>query len=91
MEEQPQEVILSFDPVQGKYIKSLPLHESQEIILDNDDELEVKLLLYLTYDFNMELLSYGERVKVLKPDSLIEEMKTSYTEALNQYRGKNNK
>ena len=84
--EEPQEVILSFDPVQGKYIKSLPLHESQQIIIDNNTELQIKLFLYTTYDFEMELLSYGEYVKVLKPDSLIEVMKNRYSKALNIYR-----
>ena len=86
--EEPQEVILSFDPVQGKYIKSLPLHESQQILLDNNTELQIKLLLYVTYDFEMELLSYGEYVKVLKPESLIEGLKNRYRNALTRYRAK---
>lgn len=84
-DEEPQEVILSFGPDQGKYIKSLPLHESQQIIVDNNNELQIKLFLYVTYDFEMELLSHGEHVKVLKPDSLNEEMKTRYSKALAMY------
>lgn len=85
-DEEPQEVILSFDPVQGKYIKSMPLHESQQIIVDNDKELQIKLLLYVTYDFEMELLSFGENIKVLKPDSLIQKMKERYLKTLGRYR-----
>jgi predicted DNA-binding transcriptional regulator YafY len=81
----PQEVILSFDPFQGKYIKSLPLHESQEIIVDNEDELVVKLTLFLTYDLLMEILSYGEDVKVIQPDCLIVEIKNSYQNSLKHY------
>ena len=84
-DEEPQEVILSFDSIQGKYIKSMPLHESQQILVDNNDELQIKLLLYVTYDFEMELLSYGQYVKVLQPDSLINEMKSRYSNALLQY------
>jgi predicted DNA-binding transcriptional regulator YafY len=82
---EPQEVILSFDADQGKYIKSLPLHESQQIIVDNDHELQIRLFLYVTYDFEMELLSHGEHVKVLKPDSLVQEIKLNYSKALSQY------
>jgi len=85
-DEEPREVILSFDPIQGKYIKSMPLHDSQQILVDNDTELQIKLLMFVTYDFEMELLSYGEYVKVLKPESLIQEMKSRYGNALKRYR-----
>lgn len=61
----PQEIILSFDPFQGKYIKTLPLHESQVILKDNDDELLIKLTLFVTHDFFMEILSFGDNVKVM--------------------------
>ena len=86
LDEEPQEVILSFDPVQGKYIKTMPLHESQQILLDNSTELQIKLMVYITYDFMMELLSHGEHLKVIKPDSLIEGIKTSYSESLARYK-----
>lgn len=81
----PQEVILSFDPFQGKYIKSLPLHESQQILIDNEDELRVKLTLFVTHDFFMELLSYGKNLKVIEPESLIKDIKNSLQETLKQY------
>jgi predicted DNA-binding transcriptional regulator YafY len=83
--ENPSEVVLSFDSFQGKYIKSLPLHASQEIILDNADELRIRLAVYLTHDFLMELLSYGNTVKVIAPQELAEELQEQYQSALNQY------
>jgi len=82
----PETVILSFIPEQGKYIKSLPLHESQNILVDNDDELRVELRLHVTFDFVQELLSFGERVKVIQPESLIEEVVSSYEKSLSLYR-----
>lgn len=84
-EHQPHEVILSFDPFQGKYIKTLPLHESQVILKDHEEELLIKLTLFLTHDFLMEILSYGDNVKVIQPESLIEDLKTSYENALKLY------
>ena len=81
----PKKIILSFDPFQGKYIKSLPLHESQQILKDNDEELIIKLTLFITHDFFMEILSFGENVKVIKPDSLINDLKTALKNALNLY------
>ena len=80
-----EEVILSFDAIQGKYIKSLPLHETQEILIDDEHEVRIRLKVYLTFDFIMEILSHGENVKVIKPESLITELKHSYKNALKQY------
>ena len=81
----PEEVILSFDPFQGKYIKSLPLHESHVIMKDNADELVIKLTLFVTHDFFMEILSFGENVKVIQPANLISDLKRVYENALNLY------
>jgi predicted DNA-binding transcriptional regulator YafY len=80
-----EKVILSFHPVQGKYIKSMPMHESQVIIRDDEKELLISLTLYITLDFLMEILSFGEKVKVIKPLSLINTLKASYARSLNQY------
>ncbi|WP_409150276.1 helix-turn-helix transcriptional regulator [Sphingobacterium sp. BS-2] len=73
----PESVILSFNVFQGKYIKSLPLHDSQEILIDNDVELRIQLKLFITHDFFMELLSYGENLKVIEPQSLIHALKAT--------------
>ncbi|MDR1895386.1 MAG: WYL domain-containing protein [Prevotellaceae bacterium] len=81
----PCEVILSFTYLQGCYIKSLPLHETQEVILDTADELRIRLTVYLTHDFVMELLSYGDSVKVISPESLSLELQEQYESALGQY------
>jgi len=81
----PQEVVLSFTPVQGKYIKSLPLHQTQQIIIDNSKELRIKLKLYINQDFISELLSFGHNVKVLQPQSLISQLKDTLNDTLEKY------
>ncbi|MDP2455131.1 MULTISPECIES: YafY family protein [unclassified Kaistella] len=57
-------------PNQGEYIKSMPLHASQEIVKDTPDEIVVKVSLKPNWEFIMEILSYGEYVEVLEPQSL---------------------
>jgi len=84
--DKPQEVILSFTPFQGKYIKSLPLHESQQVLVDNELEFRIKLTLFITHDFIMELLSYGANLKVIEPVGLIDELKRVFRDALNLYK-----
>jgi predicted DNA-binding transcriptional regulator YafY len=71
---QPQEIVLAFNAEQGKYIKSYPLHESQEIVADTPAELRVRLQLFVTYDLIQEILSYGNRVKVVSPEALYYEI-----------------
>jgi predicted DNA-binding transcriptional regulator YafY len=84
-DEAPQDIILSFDPFQGKYIKTLPLHETQEVLIDNEEELQIKLKLCVTQDLIMELLSFGDDMKVLKPESLAEKIKKAHQKAFQQY------
>ena len=83
--DEPTEITLSFNAFQGKYIKTLPLHKTQQILLDTNDELQIKLKLYITHDFVMELLSFGENVKVLQPKALAKEIKTAHQKSLKRY------
>ncbi len=81
----PQTVILSLDPLQGRYIKSLPLHESQQVVSENEQEVRIKLKVCVTYDFIMEILSLGDRVTVIKPESLINRLQSIYKNTLKHY------
>lgn len=83
--EAPERIVLSFDPEQGKYIKSMPLHHSQQEVRNNDTEYRISLYLNITYDLIMELRSYGPRMKVLQPRQLIEELKKGLIETLDLY------
>lgn len=76
-----KKVELSFDPRQGKYIKTLPMHHSQEIIADNEEELRIMLYIIPNFEFKQQLLMHGDLVKVINPKSLIEEMKNTYQNA----------
>lgn len=80
-----QEIILSFEPEQGKYVKSFPLHASQKILIDNEKELHISIAVQVTYDLIMELLSYGHRVEVLSPDSLKLDLVKHYKKSLSYY------
>ena len=81
----PQEIILSFDYEQGQYIKTLPLHPSQKLLEDNEDEVRISLLLVPTYNFVMEICARSQYVKVLAPATLAEEVKEHLKKAYEQY------
>ncbi|MEI7724940.1 MAG: WYL domain-containing protein [Bacteroidota bacterium] len=84
----PQEIILSFEPFQGNYIKSYPLHKSQSVITDNEEELRIRLFLIITDDLVKEILSYAERVTVISPKSLIQDIQKRHEDAFKQYQAK---
>lgn len=85
-EGKPEEVVLSFSPFRGNYIKTIPLHHSQKILKDDNKELRISLQLIINPELKMQLLSYGEQVKVIKPKKLAEEMKDSAQKMLQLYK-----
>jgi hypothetical protein len=72
----PQEIILSFDAYQGNYLKSYALHHSQIILTDTEQEFRIKIFTYITHDLLMELLSFGNSLKVITPKELTQKLKT---------------
>lgn len=72
---QPEKIVLSFTPHQGKYIKSQPIHPSQRILEDNEKECRVELNLIINPELLMILLSCGAQVKVLEPAHLAQRIR----------------
>ena len=85
LNETPEEIVLSFDSDQGKYIKTLPLHHSQEILVDDDAEFRIKLTLVPTYDFEREILSHGSSVKIISPLSFKNHLKSEVEKMMNNF------
>lgn len=78
-------VVLSFTPSQAKYIETLPLHWSQELISTTDKEVIFQYFLIINYELKQRILSYGDQIKVLQPKKLVVEHKKSLKNALKQY------
>lgn len=73
--EAAEEIILSFKPAKGNYIKSKPIHQSQKILIDNEDQLQISLRLKINPDFISEILSFGDSVVIQKPKKLKNKIK----------------
>ncbi|MGM1057241.1 MAG: helix-turn-helix transcriptional regulator [Bacteroidota bacterium] len=84
--EEAEKVVLSFTPQEGRYVESLPLHHSQELVLKNEEEIRFSYFIRPTYDFRMEVLSYGDQVKILKPEGLKKSIKSQLQKALKGYK-----
>lgn len=79
-----EEVELSYSPLDGHFLKATPLHSSQEILVDNDEEFRIKLQIRITNDFVMALLARSNSLKVIRPLSLRKRINEIYQQALNR-------
>jgi predicted DNA-binding transcriptional regulator YafY len=84
-DEKTQQIVLSFTPAQGKYIKSLPMHKSQQILIDNETELRISLYLIPNFELQQQILMYGDTVKVLEPKLLADQIKETLQAAIKKY------
>ncbi|MDB0680353.1 WYL domain-containing protein [Barnesiella intestinihominis] len=69
-EDPVEDIILKYDSVDGAFVKTLPLHHSQQILSEDETGITVKLRLRITNDFVMELLSRSRSVEVIAPHTL---------------------
>ncbi len=60
---------------QVQYFRSLPLHSSQKEVEKNDKYSVFTYFITPDYDFKQDVLSFGDKVEVLEPKELREEMK----------------
>lgn len=69
-----QRIVLRANKYHQHYLRTLPLHHSQQEIYSCDDYADFELHLRPTYDFCMELLRSGNMIEVLEPQQLRHEM-----------------
>lgn len=76
-----EDIRLRFSALDGRFIKTLPLHSSQKVE-ETNEYVEVSLRLKVTNDFVMALLSRSASLEVLSPQSLKSRLVAIWTEAL---------
>ena len=77
-----EDIELRYDALDGKFLKSVPLHHSQRVLADTPEEFRIALRLRITNDFVMELLSRSRSLEVIRPLHLRERVRQVYEEAL---------
>ena len=78
-------VELSLDPFQGNYLKTLPLHASQEVLKDNEEELRIRIYVEPNFELRRKLLELTDCVKVIHPKWLADEIRKTLKKALGRY------
>lgn len=79
------EVVLRIDSSMAPYIKTVPIHHSQNILEENASGMTVSLRIILNPELESAILSYGEHVEVLEPIELRERMRERVQKTMIQY------
>lgn len=87
-EEKTVDVILRFSKEEAPYIRTLPLHPSQQTVEDTGKQLVVQLCVYDTWELRAKIRSFGSHVEVLSPEWLREGIRKEIETSLKKYRKK---
>lgn len=80
-----QKVIVRAYTNERYYLRDLPLHSSQRLIVEGDGYLDYEVTLRPTEDFLGYLLSRSNFVKILSPESLAEQLKEMALSIVKRY------
>lgn len=80
-----QRIILKADNFQAKYLKTLPLHDSQKIVSEDKNFTVFSYYLRPTFDFKQKILSYMSNIEVIEPQSFRDEIMDDIIRMLKNY------
>lgn len=83
--EKPRHIILRFTANQGKYVITLPIHESQEAVEINDNFITISLDIVPNYELYAIILGWGNQVEVLEPSDVRLQIKEMLEGAVGLY------
>ncbi len=81
----PERIVLRAYGYERYYLRDLPLHHSHKEIASTDEYCDFELKLRPTSDFKAQLLSRGQWVEVLEPQSLADEIVEWHKNAIKRY------
>ena len=81
-----EDIELVCKPFQGNLLKTLPLHNSQKVIIETPDEIVFSYKLVVNFELKQRLLMISTQSKVTKPVSLKNEIERMLTEAQKCYK-----
>ena len=85
VKDDPQTILIKTDEWQAKYLRSLPLHKSQEEVERTPEYTIFSLFVKPTYDLKQEILTMNIHAEVLAPVAFREEIKKDLSTMLDKY------
>ena len=84
----PEKIVVRAYGDQQCYLRDVPLHQSQMEIFHCKDYADFRLFMYPTSDFTGHVLHQEDRMEIISPEWLREDMKRKYKRGLARYMSK---
>ncbi|WP_114781222.1 helix-turn-helix transcriptional regulator [Botryobacter ruber] len=84
-EHEVQEVVLQVDAQMAPYIKTVPIHHSQQVLEENENGMLLSLRIIVNPELESAVLGFGEHVEVLEPVALREKLRERVCKLAEQY------
>ena len=85
-DDKPQRIVVRAYKPLTSYLRTLPLHHSQKELQSTDGYADFEYYLRPTFDFRQELLSQGEEIEILEPESFRHETAALHERILKRYK-----
>jgi predicted DNA-binding transcriptional regulator YafY len=83
----PPLIKIAVQKTQAQYLITQPWHDSQNIEMEDEDQIVFSFRVFPTYEFKSLLLSLGKDARVVEPDSLKREIRNELEQMLSDYLG----
>ena len=81
----PPLIKIAVQKTQAQYLITQPWHDSQNIEMEDEDQIVFSFRVFPTYEFKSQLLSLGKDARVVEPDSLKSEIRNELGQMLALY------
>ena len=85
-DDKAQRIVIRANAPYMNYVRTLPLHHSQKEINNTPEYSDFEFYLRPTFDFRQELLSQGEQIEILEPESFRHETAALHERILKRYK-----
>ena len=81
----PPLIKIAVQKTQAQYLITQPWHDSQNIEIEDEDQIVFSYRVFPTYEFKSMLLSLGKDARVVEPDSLKSEIRNELGQMVEMY------
>lgn len=83
--QKPKKILLKFPKSKYPYVATKPWHDSQKKVAEDETSVTIELDVVVNYELEQKILSRGDYVEILKPESLRKKIKSRIKTSMDIY------